>query len=90
MEIDRKKPTILLVHGSGLTHIVWSLHEQYYVSNGYNVLSIDLPGHGNSEGPSLKSISDISNWIQNLVDTIDIKKINFIGLIGLKKKLSHR
>jgi len=79
MEIDRKKPTILLVHGSGLTHIVWSLHEQYYVSNGYNVLSIDLPGHGNSEGPSLKSISDISNWIQNLVDTIDIKKINFIG-----------
>ena len=79
MEIDRKKPTILLVHGSGLTHIVWSLHEQYYVSNGYNVLSIDLPGHGNSEGPSLKSISDISNWIQNLVETIDIKKINFIG-----------
>ena len=67
------------MHGSGLTHIVWSLHEQYYVSNGYNVLSIDLPGHGNSEGPSLKSISDISNWIQNLVDTIDIKKINFIG-----------
>ncbi len=79
MEIDRKKPTILLVHGSGLTHIVWSLHEQYYVSNGYNVLSIDLPGHGNSEGPSLKSISDISNWIQNLIETIDIKKINFIG-----------
>ena len=67
------------MHGSGLTHIVWSLHEQYYVSNGYNVLSIDLPGHGNSEGPSLKSISDISNWIQNLVETIDIKKINFIG-----------
>ena len=79
MEIDKKKPTILLMHGSGLTHIVWSLHEQYYVSNGYNVLSIDLPGHGNSEGPALKSISDISNWVQKLVETIDVEKISFIG-----------
>ena len=48
----------MLMHGSGLTHIVWSLHEQFYASQGYNVLSIDLPGHGSSEGPSLKSIED--------------------------------
>ena len=39
----------MLMHGSGLTHIVWSLHEQFYASQGYNVLSIDLPGHGSSE-----------------------------------------
>ncbi len=44
------------MHGSGLTHIVWSLHEQFYASQGFNVLSVDLPGHGNSEGPALKSI----------------------------------
>ena len=49
MEFDKKKPSILLMHGSGLTHIVWSLHEQFYVSQGFNVLSIDLPGHGKSD-----------------------------------------
>ena len=42
MDIDKKKTTILLMHGSGLTHIVWSLHEQFYASLGFNVLSVDL------------------------------------------------
>ena len=46
------------MHGSGLSHIVWSLHEQFYTSQGFNVLAIDLPGHGYSDGPSLKSIEE--------------------------------
>ena len=44
MDFDKAKPSILLMHGSGLTHIVWSLHEQFYVLQGFNVLSVDLPG----------------------------------------------
>jgi len=67
------------MHGSGLTHIVWSLHEQFYASQGFNVLSIDLPGHGSSEGPALKSIEEISDWVAQLMDKLNISKINFIG-----------
>ena len=67
------------MHGSGLTHIVWSLHEQFYLSQGFNVLSVDLPGHGNSEGPSLKSIEEISDWIKSLMTKINIEKIIIIG-----------
>ncbi len=79
MDIDEKKSTILLMHGSGLTHIVWSLHEQFYTLQGYNVLSVDIPGHGNSDGPSLKSIEEISDWIKSLMFKINIEKIIFIG-----------
>ena len=79
MDFDKKKPSILLMHGSGLSHIVWSLHEQFYVSQGFNVLSVDIPGHGNSEGPSLKSIEEISDWIRSLMRTLDILKITIIG-----------
>ena len=79
MDIDKKKSTILLLHGSGLTHIVWSLHEQFYASQGFNVLSVDLPGHGNSEGPSLKSIEKISDWIKSLMLKINIEKIIIVG-----------
>jgi len=68
-----------LLHGSGLTHIVWSLHEQFYASQGFNVLSVDLPGHGNSEGPSLRSIEEISNWIKDLMKSINISKIILVG-----------
>ena len=79
MDFDKKKPSILLMHGSGLSHIVWSLHEQFYASLGFNVLSVDIPGHGNSDGPSLKSIEEISDWIRLLMKTLDILKITIIG-----------
>ena len=58
--IDKDKDTIVLLHGSGLSHIVWSLTEKYLSNQNYNVLAIDLPGHGNSEGKSLRSIAKIS------------------------------
>jgi len=79
MEFDKKKQSILLIHGSGLTHIVWSLHEQFYASQGFNVLSVDLPGHGNSEGPSLESIQKISDWVKLLIQALDISKITIVG-----------
>ena len=76
MDFDAEKSSILLMHGSGLTHIVWSLHEQFYVSQGFNILSIDLPGHGNSEGPSLKSIEEISDWVKSLMNVLDLSLIH--------------
>ncbi len=79
MEIEEKKPTLLLMHGSGLSHIVWSLHEQFYTSQGFNVLSVDLPGHGDSDGPALKSITEISDWVKELMKVSKIIKINFVG-----------
>ncbi len=79
IDFDKEKPSILLIHGSGLTHIVWSLHEQFYASQGYNILSVDLPGHGNSEGPSLKSIEEISDWIKSLMTALNIPKIIIVG-----------
>jgi len=79
MDFDEKKPSILLMHGSGLTHIVWSLHEQFYASQGFNVLSVDLPGHGNSEGPSIKSIEEISDWVKSIMNVLSIKKLIIIG-----------
>ena len=79
MEIEEKKPTLLLMHGSGLSHIVWSLHEQFYTSQGFNVLSVDLPGHGDSDGPALKSINEISDWVKELMKVSKITKISFVG-----------
>ncbi|MDA8537516.1 alpha/beta hydrolase [Candidatus Pelagibacter bacterium] len=77
--IDKKKETIVLLHGSGLSHIVWSLTEQYLSNQNYNVLSIDLPGHGNSDGTSLKSIEEISNWLEKVFNKLNISNITIIG-----------
>jgi len=77
------------MHGSGLTHIVWSLHEQFLASKGYSVLSVDLPGHGSSEGPAIKSIEEIAAWIKKLMEKLIINEISFVGhsqgcLVGLE------
>ena len=77
--IDKNKETIVFLHGSGLSHIVWSLTEQYISNKNYNVLSIDLPGHGNSEGECLKSIEKISDWLEKVFNELDIFKITMIG-----------
>ena len=71
---DKKKPTIILLHGSGQSHVVWSLTDQFLADKGFNVFTLDLPGHGNSEGPCLKSIEEISNWINDFVEHIGIEK----------------
>ena len=77
--INKNKDSIVFLHGSGLSHIVWSLTEQYLSNQDYNVLSIDLPGHGNSEGKSLKSIEEISNWLEKVFNELNISDLTIIG-----------
>tara|TARA_Y100001970_G_scaffold253858_1_gene329024 strand:+ start:6968 stop:7744 length:777 start_codon:yes stop_codon:yes gene_type:complete len=76
---DNSKHTIILLHGSGQSHVVWSLTDQYLADQGYNVFALDLPGHGNSEGTSLKSIEEIANWLNKFVKTIGIKDLTLLG-----------
>ena len=76
---DKNKETIVLLHGSGQSHVVWSLTEQYLSSLGYNVLTIDLPGHGNSEGKSLKSIEEIADWLDKVVKKIGVSQLTILG-----------
>jgi pimeloyl-ACP methyl ester carboxylesterase len=67
-ELDHKKETIIFLHGSGLSHIVWSLVEQFFSNKNFNVLSIDLPGHGNSEGLVLKQLKKLlTGWKKYLL-----------------------
>ncbi len=77
--IDKNKETIVFLHGSGLSHIVWSLTEQYLSNQNYNVLSIDLPGHGNSEGECLKSIQEIAEWLEKVFNKLDILELTLVG-----------
>ena len=77
--IDINKDTIVFLHGSGLSHIVWSLAEQFFSSKNYNVLSIDLPGHGNSDGPCLDSIEKIADWMEKVFDTLKLKNLILVG-----------
>ena len=77
--VDSSKDTIVFLHGSGLSHIVWSLTEQFFFSKKFNVLSIDLPGHGNSEGPCLDSIEKIADWLEEVFIELKLNNLILIG-----------
>ena len=77
--IENSKDTIVFLHGSGLSHIVWSLTEQFFSNKNFNVLSIDLPGHGNSEGPCLESIEKITDWLEKVFEKLNLKNLILVG-----------
>ena len=77
--IENSKDTIVFLHGSGLSHIVWSLTEQFFSNKNFNVLSIDLPGHGNSEGPCLDSIEKIADWLEKVFAELNLNNIILVG-----------
>ena len=76
---DKNKHTLILLHGSGQSHVVWSLTDQYLSEQGYNVFALDLPGHGNSEGESLKSIEEIAEWLEKVIVKIGIQNLSILG-----------
>ena len=78
-ELDQKKETIIFLHGSGLSHIIWSLVEQFFANKNFNVLSIDLPGHGNSEGPCLHTIEEIADWLEKVFVKLKLDKVILVG-----------
>ena len=78
-KFDPKKSTIILLHGSGQSHVVWSLTAQFLSDQNFNVFTLDFPGHGNSEGESLKSIEDMATWLEDVVKKIGIKNLSLAG-----------
>ena len=57
---DPKKPALVFVHGAGLDHSWWGLQSRYFGYHGCNVLALDFPGHGRSEGPPIGSV--VASW----------------------------
>jgi pimeloyl-ACP methyl ester carboxylesterase len=78
-ELDVRKPAVLLLHGAGLDHSVWTLQARYLAHHGRSVIAPDLPGHGRSDGTPLRSIGDLAQWCWSLLDHLHIDRVNLIG-----------
>tara|TARA_B100000963_G_scaffold351198_1_gene362452 strand:+ start:6939 stop:7715 length:777 start_codon:yes stop_codon:yes gene_type:complete len=88
------KETVILIHGSGQSHVVWSLTSQYISDHDFNVITLDLPGHGNSEGECLKSIEEMAVWLEKVTEKLGVKSFYLAGhsqgcLIALEYVLQY-
>jgi pimeloyl-ACP methyl ester carboxylesterase len=78
-ELDPQKRTMAFVHGAGLDHSWFGLQSRYFGYHGWNVLALDLPGHGRSDGPPIASIAGMAQWICKTFDALGISKVNLVG-----------
>ncbi|MFZ6753546.1 alpha/beta fold hydrolase [Undibacterium sp. Dicai25W] len=72
-------PTVVFIHGAQNDHSVWALQSRYFAHHGYNVLAVDLPGHGRSKGAALTSVEQMADWLIALLDAAHIPEATLVG-----------
>lgn len=72
-------PSVVFIHGAANDHSVWSLQSRYFAFHGWNVLALDLPGHGQSEGPPCTTIGDYANWVASFLDGVGLRAAVVVG-----------
>ena len=55
------------------------LLSNFFSNKNFNVLSIDLPGHGISDGPCLESIEKIADWLEEVFNKLKLKNLILVG-----------
>ena len=78
-EIDPAKRTVVFIHGAGLDHSWFGLQSRYFGYHGYNVLAVDLPGHGKSAGPALATVPAMADWVMKVLDAARIQRASLVG-----------
>lgn len=86
---DPALPCIVFVHGALHDHSVWTLLARWFAHHGHAVLAVDLPGHGQSEGPPPDSVEAAAAWVLALLDAAGVARAAVVGhslgsLIGLE------
>lgn len=80
--ISKKDHTewILFIHAAFVNHNMFKTQFEYF-KNKYNILAIDIIGHGNSTNTKKgDSIDKMSEWIFGILKAENIEKIHIIGV----------
>ena len=76
---DADKPTLIFIHGVLNDHSVWILQTRYLAHHGFNVLAVDLPGHGRSTGEAPASVEAAADFIEALMHAAGLQHAALIG-----------
>lgn len=87
-------PAIVFVHGAGMDRTTWQMQTRWFAHHGFRVAAIDLPGHGLSAGVPLSTVSDMAEWLVEVIDELDLAPAHIVGLslgtyIGLEIADKH-
>ena len=76
---DTALPCVVFVHGALNDHSVWTLCARWFAHHGHNVLAVDLPGHGRSDGLPRTSVQEMADWLWSLLDAAGVSTAALVG-----------
>jgi len=71
------KPPVILIHDAGGDHLSWPPEVRRLPD--YRVITLDLPGHGKTEGPGRQSIQDYTRDVVGFMDAVGIARAVVVG-----------
>jgi pimeloyl-ACP methyl ester carboxylesterase len=71
------RPTLVLIHGAGGDHLFWPPEIRRLPD--YRVITLDLPGHGKTDGPGCQSIQDYARCVAKFIDVSGLSRAVFVG-----------
>ncbi len=70
--------SLVFIHGSGSDHTCWA-HQYSKLHKQFNIVAVDLPGHGSSTGTGENDVDQYCFWIKKLLDILRLKNPVLIG-----------
>ncbi len=76
---DAGLPCVVFIHGAVNDHSVWTLLARWFAHHGHGVLAVDLPGHKRSDGPALRSVQEMADWVLALMSAAGVERAALVG-----------
>lgn len=67
--------SIVFVHGAGLSGSVWMYQTDFFD----DAVAVDLPGHGDSDGPPYSTISEYARWLGDELRRTGAEPVTLVG-----------
>lgn len=75
---DGSDLTVVMVHGSGGDKDDWKA-QLAGLAEPCSVIAVDLPGHGESDGPGERSVTAYAQWVSAFVKTLGLEQVVAVG-----------
>ena len=90
---DPERLTLLFIHGSGESSILWDAQVRSLAGK-FNTVALDLPGHGDSDGPGLDTIAGYTAAVMAFVENAGLPNpvpcgLSIGGAIAQQMLLDH-
>ena len=77
-EFAGHRQNLVFVHGSGGEHTSW-VYQYSRLHKQFNMVAVDLPGHGLSTGDGESDVDRYCFWIKKLLDVLQLTKPVLVG-----------